>query len=140
MWLYTGSALLRTLMMKTINILVVDDDAVVTSLLCHLFEHEGYKARAVHSAEDALDELRKMKFSLLLTDYSMSGMNGVDLARAARSLNPDIFIILCTAHLTAETKRAAEEAGIDRIILKPFLFPEVIEVARAQLDSQDASN
>lgn len=81
------------------TILVVDDDALIATSTAYLLEDLGHEVIEADSGADALEILKRgQKVDLLITDYSMPKMTGVQLASAARALRPDLPILLATGY------------------------------------------
>ena len=115
------------------KILVVDDDSVIRELMQDILSEEGYSVEAVPDAFDALDRLREDKgFVLLFTDIMMPKMDGIELIREARRVNPTIIPIVMTGYATLESARAAVKEGAYDYVLKPFSLSEIkLAVANA---------
>jgi CheY-like chemotaxis protein len=64
--------------------------------------------------------LAKKAFQLMITDYNMPGLNGLELAPKALAIAPNMPIIMCTGAISAEIPRLAEAAGITSVLGKPF--------------------
>ena len=101
-------------------ILVVDDEAPLRKMYEDMLPLLGGTPLLAESPEQALALLEKKKeIDLLFTDLSMPGMNGLQLARAARRLRPDLPILLCSGLTATLEESEIEAAGISRIINKP---------------------
>lgn len=100
--------------------LVVDDDESIRSLLKLFFEQEGYEVETVETGARALERFEVGRFHLVLVDYYMPGMNGLEVASAIHVQDPDVTIALITgmAHTLANVDLAA--TGISKIFSKPF--------------------
>ncbi|HRK35263.1 MAG TPA: response regulator [Candidatus Hydrogenedentes bacterium] len=108
------------------KILVVDDEAVIRELLTDILADDGYQIESVASAPAALDILRQRKdIVLLFTDIMMPEMNGIELIRQARKIQPSLIPIVMTGFATLETARAAVKEGAYDYVLKPFSLSEV---------------
>ena len=82
-----------------VTILVVDDDALITLNTADQLSELGHAPLEAFSAAEALDILKRQpQIAALITDYSMPGMNGVELAAAARAIRPDLPILLATGY------------------------------------------
>lgn len=80
-------------------ILVVDDDALINMNAVDMVEQLGHTALEAYSGAEALDILGSQQIvDLLITDYAMPGMNGVELANQARQLRPALPIVLATGY------------------------------------------
>lgn len=84
---------------KTFTILLVDDDALIAMSSVDMLEDLGHKVFEANSGQDALDLLaREPGIDLIITDFSMPGMNGAQLAKAAQDLRPGLPILLATGY------------------------------------------
>src|ERR1700690_703459 len=108
------------------NILVVDDDDALRVVLVGLLKQAGYAARAVPSAERALDEVGKQPIDLVVTDVRMPGMDGIALLAELGKTAPDVPVIVISAHGTVPMAVEAMKQGAKEFMLKPFDRDEVI--------------
>ena len=113
------------------RILVVDDNEMLCRLACDILRMEGYMAVPARSGAEALDAFRRQEFDLLVTDFVMPGMSGVDLARAVRNMTPDFPVIVMTAFGPVESEH------IKLWLPKEYLFPHLLEKVRACLDEAE---
>jgi CheY-like chemotaxis protein len=110
----------------SVSVLVVDDEPEVRRVLVQTLEELGHKVATAADGKEALARLEAQTFDLLMLDFAMPGMNGAQVAEAARRLRPDQKLVFVTGYAeTAAITSAAEDAPILR---KPF---RTIEVARA---------
>src|ERR1035438_10509329 len=79
-------------------ILFVDDHELLARLSCEILEMQGYRAVSAYSGQDALDKIKRQKFDLLVTDFRMEGMNGLELAKQVHASSPEIPVILVTGY------------------------------------------
>ena len=79
------------------GILVVDDDAAVRDVVCDVLTELGYAAEPASNGADALDRFRPGRHRLVVTDLAMPTMNGLQLARRLRALEPTIPILMFSA-------------------------------------------
>jgi CheY-like chemotaxis protein len=107
------------------KVLIVDDAGPVIILCVNVLQSLGYVVRGVNRGEAALEALRQEKFDLMLVDYKMPGMNGLQVLEAARGLQPDLHCMLVTGHGTPEIIDQATRAGFGSILLKPFSSTEL---------------
>ncbi len=103
------------------RILVVDDEEPLARLAQTMLLRLGYQAEAHSTATDALRALRAEpgNFALLLTDQSMPRMTGLDLARAARELRPELPVMILSGHNAALTSERLAAAGVREVLTKP---------------------
>ncbi len=101
------------------NLLIVDDDLDFTKLLQLRFEEEGYRVETVADGGLALERMRRGDCSLVLLDYQMPGLDGLEVLRLLRRINPNIFTILVTGHSSEELIIEAFRLGIKDFFSKP---------------------
>jgi signal transduction histidine kinase/CheY-like chemotaxis protein len=112
-------------------ILLVDDDSAVREVTASILEDLGYVVLKVGSGGAALDLLdRQSNIDLVLLDFAMPGMSGVEVARQVQLKYPTVSILFVTGYAD---KIAFEDIGEDRIIKKPFIGEELAEKVNAAL-------
>jgi CheY-like chemotaxis protein len=102
------------------EVLVVDDEAVVLTVLREALRRGGYRVTTAASAEEAIDLMHKRRFDLVLTDKNLPGASGLDVLRAARSLNPAPAIVLITGYTSYDSAVEALDIGAHDYIEKPI--------------------
>ena len=116
--------------METSRILLVDDDVCILYMLRFLIETESIKTEKAISAIDAVAALERMDFDLIVTDYDMPGMNGVELAKIVKKRFPHIPIIMIAGAIGPDVVEMAEKSGISRIFYKPPNVKELLATVR----------
>ena len=112
-------------------ILVVDDEKNMRLSLQTVLKDEGYAARAVESAEEALELLAREEFFMVITDARLGGMSGYDFLRKIHSQWPDLPALMLTAYATPKLAVEAIHAGAMDYLAKPFAPEELLHaVAR----------
>jgi putative two-component system response regulator len=101
-------------------LLLVDDDLAVREALSALLESFGYAVETADSGEAGLAALARSRFSILLCDVRMPGLDGVEVIRVALDVDPDLGIIMVTGALDAGTATAALTAGAWDYLMKPI--------------------
>ena len=110
---------------KLCLVLVVDDDAGVRELCVDALREAGYVVVACSRGEDALRLLDDVAADVLVVDWKMPGLDGVEVARRARVRDPLLGVVM----ITGEGPRAAEvgrRAGITRVLDKPFVIDDLV--------------
>ncbi len=113
-------------------ILVVDDSKVMRMIVKRTLRQAGFGGHTVVEAEngvEALDRIGEKKPDLVLLDWDMPEMNGLDLLRAVRAEDKTLRMGFVTARATAEMRDIARSAGANFFIAKPFnaeIFDEVL--------------
>jgi two-component system, OmpR family, response regulator VanR len=111
---------------KALSLLLIDDEELIRDSLNIAFESEFRNFLAVESAEKGLDVLGSMKFDVIICDYQLQGMNGLDFLKHVSFLYPDVMRLLITAYGDDEELiKLAWSIGVNDIIVKPF-SPDII--------------
>ena len=118
------------------RILVVDDTILVRETLRAVLEAEGYEVEAVGDARAGLDRLRAAPFQLVLTDYVMDGMSGVELLNAVRAEKIPCGVILLTGHGDTQLALDAMKAGADDFVAKPCDPSRLVLLVKRTLDQR----
>jgi len=120
---------------EPVSLLVAEDDAEMLALLQEYLQAEGYAVTAVSSGGEAVARLRAESFDVVVTDLCMPDMDGMEVLRACREIQPDARVILVTAFGSIETAIRAIREGAFDYATKPFRLEEIgLLVARAAED------
>jgi signal transduction histidine kinase len=104
---------------RNLRVLVVDDQEVICELIAEYLHADGHTTECVYRGDEALDHFRTGSFDLVITDQSMPGMNGAQLASAIKRLTPDTPIILLTGFGDEMMAMGGNPAEVDIILGKP---------------------
>jgi len=116
-------------------ILFVDDHEVLARLSCEILEMQGYRAVSAYNAQDALDKFQREKFDILVTDFRMEGMNGLELARKIHATEPNIPVIIVTGYGPVEGGK-----DVNACLQKEQMFPALLDKIRTYLGDNDTAN
>ncbi|NLX95377.1 MAG: sigma-54-dependent Fis family transcriptional regulator [Rhodopirellula sp.] len=111
------------------RILIVDNDEGLTHFLTRLFTRQGHEVHARADGEAALELLAENAFDLILLDYMMPGLNGLETLAAIKQAQVKTPVIIMTAHGTTETAIDAMRIGAYDYLLKPFDSEELKRIA-----------
>ena len=111
--------------LKELNLLLVEDDELLRSSLELFFENEGCRILARGSAEEGLTILREQSFDVVITDFRLPGMNGLDFLRVLQELQPEARKILLTAYMNEEVLAEAFRLGVHEFIEKPLSTDDI---------------
>ncbi|WP_439521013.1 hybrid sensor histidine kinase/response regulator [Hydrogenophaga sp.] len=102
------------------HILYLDDDDTLVFLVRRLLERRGYRVTAFTEQRLAIEAVRAdpQGFQLLLTDFNMPGMSGLDVARAVLALNPSLPVAVASGYITDELQAEARAAGVREVVFK----------------------
>jgi DNA-binding NtrC family response regulator len=102
------------------EILLVDDDEWIRDSLCLFFESEGCHLTALETAEEGMEAIKKQAYDILVTDYRLPGMDGLEFLRHIQDTQPHIMMVLITAYKSEDVVSEAVKLGIQDFIEKPF--------------------
>jgi len=123
-------------MEKDVNILVVDDEEIVRESLCSWLKEDGYQAEGVEDGFKALDIIKKKPWNVLFVDLKMPGMDGLEVMRRVKALQPEVPIIIITAYATVNTAVEAMKEGAYDYLVKPFNPEEISLIIRRLIEKQ----
>jgi DNA-binding NtrC family response regulator len=116
------------------RILVVDDERALLIALRGLLSKEGYQVETADSGEEALRRIETGSFHLVVTDLSMDGVSGMQVLERARAVDPDLAVIMITAHGSEKAAVQAMKLGASDYIPKPFDNDELRVVVRRVME------
>ena len=124
---------------STRRILVVDDEVLMRSLLYELLLKAGYNVAMASSGQDAIRECEGRVFDLILMDYRLGDMDGVQALRRIREFQTQCQVVFLTGDPSIEEVRSVVlKEGADGFITKPFDIQEIIDVVEHVLQARDA--
>ncbi len=112
--------------MSPTKVLLVDDEAEFASALAERLRLRNYEARAVFRAEDALNIIRSDPPDVILLDFRMPGMDGLEALQIIKKIVPSIEIIMLTGLEESQSIEEAKRSGIFEYIMKPADINELI--------------
>src|SRR6185437_12619490 len=122
---------------KKPSILVVEDEAKLRRLIELQLADEGFEEQTAADAETGLQMVHKESFDLILTDFKLPGMTGLEFLQAVKRLDTRTPVVVMTAYGTVESAVDAMKAGASDYILKPFALAELVLVIRKELDTHN---
>jgi PAS domain S-box-containing protein len=128
----------KSLPTGTERILIVDDEPLLVHISSRLLENYGYTVTGVTDSREALEKVRAdpQQFDLIITDQTMPGLTGNELAKAILEISPLMPIILCTGHSEMTSAADALAMGIKKYLCKPIHGDELARTVRMVLDEQ----
>src|SRR5215510_7439224 len=115
------------------RVLVVDDEKNQREIYTMILEDDGYNVTTAQSAEQALRVARENRFDLVLTDYKMTGMDGLTLLGELLRLDPSIIVVMMTAHGSVESVKEALRGGAFDYLEKPIDRDQLLKVVQSAL-------
>lgn len=108
------------------KVMVVDDEKTIRDTLSELLSDEGYQVCAVANGFEAIEEIAKDDYDVLICDIRMPGMEGTEVLEKISEISPHSFVIMITAYATLETAIQALRKGAYDYIIKPLTFDEIL--------------
>lgn len=104
------------------KILIVDDDANMRESVSDNLDVDGYETAQAGSAAEAVDQVKKQSFDVILMDYNLTDGTGIDAIKQIRALNTESQILMITAHASLDTALKAIQESVDDFLTKPVNF------------------
>jgi DNA-binding NtrC family response regulator len=111
---------------ERIDILIIDDEAVVRESLRQFIEKKGHYVDECSTADAAIEKLHHKEFDVIFLDIRMPGTNGLDFLKTLQTTNPDIEVIMITGHGTMDTAIQALRLGASDFLKKPLRMEEIV--------------
>ncbi|HLJ41001.1 MAG TPA: sigma-54 dependent transcriptional regulator [Candidatus Acidoferrales bacterium] len=117
------------------SILIVEDEAKMRRLLELNLGEEGFTTHAAADAETGLKLLSQERIDLVVTDFKLPGMNGLEFLQAIKRVDASLPVVIMTAYGSVESAVEAMKVGASDYVLKPFSLAEMVLVIRKELDA-----
>ncbi len=129
---------MQSTLIGTERILFVDDEEVLVDMNLSLLTSLGYTVTATTKSGDALQVIREkiVDIDVLITDQTMPGITGIELAKEALLMRKDLPVILCTGFSNDVDRESAMALGISKFIMKPYRSHEISKAIRDVLDAK----
>ena len=115
------------------RVLVVDDNAVIRDLLSRVFALAEYQVDMAPDGPSAVEQMRRERYNLLITDLRMPGMDGMAMIHEARRIDADLPVIIMTGFPTEATAIDAANIGVSGYLVKPVAMATLVEITAKAL-------
>ncbi len=124
------------------HVVYIDDDEAQVFMIKRMLERWGYRVSAYLEQREALDALLdgEQRVDLVVTDYNMPGLSGLEVARAIRDARPQLPVIVVSGYVTDALRVQAAAAGVSELISKPHEVEELRDAVQRLLKSREAIN
>ena len=119
------------------HILIVEDEKGIVDFLKQGLEEEGYTVSTAFNGKDGLEKAKSLKVDLILLDWMLPNLTGIEVCKATRKQNILTPIIFLTAKDTVQETIEGLKAGANDYIKKPFSFEELLERIKIHFRSKD---
>ena len=110
------------------SVLIVDDDADTRRNLADILSDLGYRTSTAEDGPAALAEIARSPFDIVLLDFKMPGMNGLEVYRALRDRRPETVAIVISAYTDVATRQDALDLGVTDVLTKPVDFRHLLAI------------
>jgi len=117
------------------TIMIIDDEKIVGDMAKLSLEQDEYDVETFLNAEPALARLKEKKFDLIVTDYKMKGIDGMEVLRTVKQSYPSIKVIMITAFANLDTAIEALRGDVHDFFPKPLKIKELKASIRRALES-----
>lgn len=122
------------------NVLLVDDDPVMERYTRNILEKASHKVEIANDANSAIDMAKSNSYDLIIVDLVLPGfMNGVDVIKHVRQLNPKAKIIAYSGFCDEDISEKVNRAGADHFLMKPFKPNDLLELLKEFAVENDES-
>jgi len=121
------------------RVLVVDDEKFIRDILADFLGMEGYEVRTAEDGQQALTEMSRSVYDVVISDLKMPKMGGIELLDEIGRRNPNVLTVIMTGFGTVETAIDAMKRGAYDYVLKPFKVEEVVHIIQRALEKQRLS-
>ncbi|MGD9347992.1 MAG: sigma-54 dependent transcriptional regulator, partial [Candidatus Aminicenantes bacterium] len=115
-------------MTNTGTIHIIDDEPIIYEVLQDILTSEGYAVEISTNGEEALDKHSSLDVDLILLDLLMPGMDGIEVLKRLKKIDPQVVVIIITAYASIESAISAMKTGAYDYIQKPFKHDELLLV------------
>jgi DNA-binding NtrC family response regulator len=117
------------------RLLVVDDEPIVGKRLKQVFDKIGFAIETYTDSAAALAAMAEKPFDIVVTDLKMEGIDGIEVLKRVRAMNPETRVIIITGYASPDTAELAEQEGVFAFLAKPFRLDELKQVIYRAIES-----
>lgn len=111
--------------LREMRILLIDDDEWIRDSLSLFFQSEGCHLLALETAEEGLEEINRQAYDIIIADYKLPGMDGLEFLERINGSHPDALTIMITAYGSKDIFLKARKKGVQEFIDKPFTIQSI---------------
>ncbi|NWG04211.1 MAG: response regulator [Syntrophaceae bacterium] len=123
--------------LRELKILLIDDDKWIRDSLSLFFESEGIFLVACETAEEGLETLRDQTYDIIIVDYKLPGMDGLEFLKRVKESHPGSMKVLLTAYKEDKVVAETNRIGVDDFIEKPFTAKTIEESLSRLIEKQE---
>jgi len=115
------------------KILVVDDERDICRMISNILKEEGYKVDKAYDGKQAIRKVKTRGYNLMLLDYKLPDIDGINVLKEIRRIEPSLKVIMISAYGSPSTKSMAKKFGVYRFLDKPFDLNRLVRVVKDAL-------
>jgi len=120
--------------MKLNRVLVLDDEDMIRTLVRKILERKGFEVTEAKNAEEVLEILKTDTFHIFYLDLMLPGMNGMELCKILKRLNPVAIIYAITGYTSVFELTTCRDAGFDDYFKKPLKIDQIYKAAEDAIE------
>jgi PAS domain S-box-containing protein len=121
------------------SILLIEDESLIVETLKGNFQDNGYQITTAHNGEEGIRKFQNDSFDLVITDLKLEGMDGLQVSKKIKKINPLTPVIVVTGYPKMLTSDEASRFGVHDFVLKPFTWAEMLKKVTHCLDSPEST-
>ena len=121
------------------SILLIEDESLIVETLKGNFQESGYQITTAHNGEEGIRKFQNNNFDLVITDLKLRGMDGLQVSKKIKKIDPHIPVIVVTGYPKLLTSDEVSRFGVRDFMLKPFTWPEMLKKVTDCLDSSEGT-
>ena len=126
--------------LRKMKVLLIDDDEWIRDSLSVYFESEGCHLKTLETAEEGLEALKRQAYDIIMIDYKLPGMDGLEFLKRIKEAHPNAMKILISAYGNKEIVSEATTMGIHDFIEKPFTTRTVEDSLSGLIKKRERKN
>ncbi len=115
------------------KVLVVDDERDICRMISNILKEEGYKVDKAYDGEQAIKRVKKKDYNLMLLDYKLPDIDGINVLKEIRRIKPSLKVIMISAYGSPSIKSMAKKLGAYRFLDKPFDLNRLVKIVKDAL-------
>ena len=123
--------------LKEMKMMLIDDDVWIRNSLDLYFKGEGVELLTLETAEEGLEVLKKISFDIMIVDYRLPGIDGLEFFKRIKTKHPDTIKILITAFKDQKVLSETTRVGIQGLIEKPFTVKTIEDLLSWVINNRD---
>jgi DNA-binding NtrC family response regulator len=114
-----------------IRLILIDDEAGFTTVMAKRLARRGLDVTSAFSGSEAIQAMRKAEFDVAVLDLKMEDMDGIEVLKIFKKMDPDMPVIMLTGHGSEKSAGEGMEYGACDYLFKPYEFEELLEKIQA---------